>query len=578
MINRYLRLPSIFRGLTGLSAADLPREIFSGFTLAALIIPLNMGYAQIANLSPVLGLYAALLPLLIFALFADSKSLIASPDAPVVALIPTLLLFSLGMDGSLIALTLNCAFIFFLLWFFRLGFLFNFLSQPLLIGFISGLGIKIFLHQLYRIMSVPHDAHSPIDSSLINMIFPDSDSWLRNAHNFVLLVNKIIVQFPLSNWYSMLIGIGTILIIRLGKRYTPRLPGALIAIILMMLIVKAFNLEDYGVQILGFLKAGLPSFKLPPTQFDEYAQLFPSALIICAVTLSEGLLLTKRYSQLYGDKVDINQEIFAFGASNIAAGLTGALVMGSSASRTATMVSVGARSQIPSIVASLSIGIVLVFYSDVISMLPMAALAGVVANSVLSLVEVDKLRDLQRKHSADFWLAIIALLSVLFIGVFKAVIITFVLSAVMVVMRASRPLAGVVNKDSENQFFLANEKSQPIITMPGILIYRFEFALLFFNATAFADGIHDAITRTLQKKETHIRLFILDATGIVDLDTTGASALEDTVKFIKNNGIQIAITHASSNLISLLHRYDLTGVISKEQIFTTNTQAIAKMT
>ncbi len=536
------------------------------------MIPLNMGYAEMAGLPAVVGLYAAMLPLLVFSIFADSRSLIASPDAPVAALIPTVLLYSLGVDSSLAVLSLDCALIFFLLWYFRLGFLANFLSYPLLVGFISGLGIDIFLRQLWRIMSVPPNSNRVFDNYFLHTIFPIREHWDKTADNFINLIFDLISQAPDLNKYSMSIGIGTMILVFLIKRFTPWLPGSLVAILLMTALVDFFQLKEHGVHVMGYVEAGLPSIQLPIFNLHEFVTLFPSALVICAVTLAGGLLLTKRYSQMYGDHADVNQEIFAFGAANLAAGLTGALVMGSSASRTAAMDSAGARSQIPGLVASIVVAISLVFFSDYLALLPSAALAGVVASAVLKLIEVEKIKLLYQQRKSDFWLAMICLFSVLLIGIFNAVVIAFIFSLVLLVFQASNPLSGVLTKDSSGHFSL-NIKEDAIVSQNDVLIYQFNSALLFFNATVFSDGIQNAIER-VNSNEHKVSNLVLDVAAMTDIDATGAASLLDTINFLEKKNISIAISNSNIQFKTLLENYGLLERIGNDNFYATNELAI----
>ena len=558
--------------MRGVPLNKVPGQIFAGFTLAALMIPLNMGYAEMAGLPAIVGLYAAMLPLLVFSIFADSKSLIASPDAPVTALIPTVLLYALGVNSSLAILAFDCALIFFLLWYFRLGFLANFLSYPLLVGFISGLGIDIFLRQLRRIMSVPPNTHQLVSDSFLNIIFPVQEYWDKTAHNFINLLFDLVTQLPYANKYSVLIGIGTIVLVHLIKQFTPWLPGSLIAILMMTAAVDFFQLKEHGVEVMGIMEAGLPPIHLPVFNLHELVALLPSAMIICAVTLAEGLLLTKRFSQMYGDQADANQEIFAFGAANVAAGLTGALVMGSSASRTAAMDSAGARSQIPSLVASLVVAITLIFFSNLLALLPSAALAGVVASAVLGLIEVRKIKLLYQQRKPDFWLAMICLFSVLFIGIFNAVVVAFIFSLVLLVFQASKPLAGVLTKDQYGHFSL-NADSDSRISENGVIIYQFNSALLFFNAATFADGIRKAVEQA-NTGGGQVMHFIVDASAIVDIDTTGASSFKDVLDFLEQQRIRLSISHSNVHFMDLLENYGLLDRIGKENFFVSNRLAI----
>jgi high affinity sulfate transporter 1 len=517
--SNYLRLPQFLRGIRGVQG--ISKEIIAGVTLAALMIPLNIGYAQVAGLPAIVGLYAAIFPMIAFAIFATSRNLIASPDAPIAALIGGVLLALVPATDPLyvqysFALALLCALIFFLFWFFRLGFLANFLSRAVLVGFISGLGIEVFTSQLKKIMGVSIEA----------------EGYFRE-------VIALIASIPVANWYSVAIGVGSIVIIRLLKRFAPALPGALIALVIMTAIVALFGLDQRGVSVLGPVPSGLPTLTIPQIPWGDYLKLLPGALAVCGVTLAEGLLIAKKYAQKYDYKIDPDQEMFAFGAANVAAGLTGSFVIGSSASRTAAMDGAGAHSQIPSLVAAVAVAILLLFFAPLLALLPNAALGGIVANAVLSLIEVDELRELYRMRRSEFWIAVVCLLSVLVLGALPAVIIAFVFSTIAVVGRASRPQTSILREHPDGSGFYpevqaddtddapaqaASQAEEPLDTLPGLIIYRFSSSLYFANAGLFADQVEQLVDVAAARGEK-LEWFLLDASAVNDVDTTARRPL-----------------------------------------------------
>lgn len=540
--------PRPFVALRGVKA--LPQEILAGITLAALMIPLNIGYAQVAGLPPVVGLYACILPMIAFALFSTSRNLVAGPDAPISALIGGLLVALAAPNDPryvqlAFALGLLCALIFFLFWLFKLGFLANFLSRAVLVGFITGLGIEVFTSQLKKIMGVS-----------------------IHAEGYFREVLALIQAIPVANLYSVGIGVGSIVIIRLLKRYAPKLPGALIALVLMTVIVAVFNLDQRGVSVLGQVPAGLPSFALPQVAVSDYVALLPGALAICGVTLAEGLLIARKYAQKYGDQIDPDQEMFAFGLANAAAGLTGGLVLGSSASRTAAMDSAGARSQWPGIVAALVVAVVLMFFSGLLALLPNAALGGIVANAVLKLIEVGELKELFHMRRSEFWIALVALLSVLVLGALPAVLIAFLLSLVDLLRRAAAPHTTVLAQAADGHFISSEPPATQ--TAPGLVMYRFGASLYFANANLFVEDVK----RLIDAAQPPLRWFALDAESINDIDTTGAQALEQVIELLHKRGITFVLVRAHEPVRELLHRYDLLEKIDERRLYATNRDAI----
>ncbi|MFZ4677426.1 MAG: SulP family inorganic anion transporter [Nodosilinea sp.] len=547
----------LFQGLRGVRQADLPTEILAGVTLAALMIPLNIGYAQVAGLPATVGLYSAILPMVAFAIFCTSRQVVASPDAAIAALLGSTLVGLAAPDDPryiqlAYAVALLCAIIFFLFSFFKLGFLANFLSKAVLAGFITGLGIEVLTSQVKKIMGISVE----VDEWFW------FEGWFREVFQIISKVGE-------ANLYTVAIGVGSIVIIRLLKRFAPRIPGALVALVMMTVLVAALQLEQKGVKVLGQIPAGLPTLTIPQVTLGDFGKLLPAALALCGITLAEGLLLGRSYAQKRGYSIDSDQEMFAFGASNLASGLTGGFAVGSSASRTAAMDSNGSRSQIPSLVGAIVVALVLLFFTNQLAMLPNAALAGIVANAVLGLIEVDELKQLYRLRRSEFWIAIACLLSVLVLGPLKAVAIAFLLSMIDLLARASKPptavLAGAPGKD---RFVTATRYPEAAPT-PGLLIYRFSAPLIFANAEFFKQQIADLVETTTPP----VQWFVLDAEAITDIDVTGAEALEQAIESLEHHRVAFAMTRVSQPVQQLLSTYALMPhPIGREDIYDTNRQ------
>ena len=541
-----------FVAIRGMVGGALTREVLAGITLAALMIPLNIGYAQVSGLPASVGLYAAIVPMFVFPLFSSSRHLVASPDAPVAALIGTLLATQLMLDPTTdiaqlaLAQALVAAVIFFLIWFFRLGFLANFLSRAVLVGFISGLGIEVLISQIKKIMGITF-----------------------YAEDFFAEIWEIITKIPQSNWYSVALGLGTILVIRLLKRYAPKLPGALIALILFTAVVAFFNLAAKGVSVLGAdsIPSGLPRLSFPDLDITDWLQLIPGAIALCAVTMAEGLLVARNYAQKYGEKLDPDQEMFAFGAANIATGLTGGFFIGSSASRTAAMDAQGSRSQIPTLIAGVVVALAVLFLAWFLALLPNAVLAGIVANAVLKLIEVGELKELYRQRKDEFWIAIVALSTVLLVGALYAVIVAFVLTTIVVVARAAYPKTTLlVPSDDEDVYIGRGDALVP--TDQDFVVYRFGGSLYFANANVFSEQIEAIVSGPHTPK-----WFVLDAEAIEDIDTTGAEAMNEVMNLLEKKQTTFAITRATDPIPDLLRRYELMERIGEEHVFATNRDA-----
>jgi len=568
-----IQWPQLFAGLQGLKRENLPREVSAGITLAALIIPLNIGYAQVAGLPPMVGLYAGIIPLIVFALFTSSRHVITSPDASIAALVGAVLLgFAAPGDPMRVqfalALALMCSVLFFIFWFFRLAFLANFLSRAVMVGFITGLGIEVFTNQLRKILDASFEGVMEVESMALQL--KDAMATSIETEGYLVEVIALIESIPYANIYSVAIGLGAIVIIRVLKRYAPMVPGALVALILTTAAVAIFSLDEHGVGVLGALPSGLPSFSVPGVSLADYMRLLPGAVAVVAITLSEGLLLVRKYSNKYEYKADGDQVLFAYGVANIASGFTGSLITGNSPSRSAAMDSAGSQSQFPSLVAAGVVALVLMFFTDVLAYLPQAALAGIVANAVLSLIEVDELRILWRMRQSEFWIAIVCLLSVLVLGPLDAVIIAFLLTTIDVIRRASQPGTWVLCEAPDGSHFIPKETDHTP-DASGLIVYRFGAPIYFANASLFLEEIDKLVTQAAPP----LRWFVLDAEAILDIDTTGAATLRQVLSLLSKHGVTFAMSRPSPRLSRVLKHYHLMELIGENRMYSTNRRAVA---
>jgi SulP family sulfate permease len=356
------------------------------------------------------------------------------------------------------------------------------------------------------------------------------------------------------------------------KRYAPKVPGALVALGLMTAVVAALSLDQHGVTVLGTIPSGLPSIGLPAVPPADYLRLLPGAMAVVAITLCEGLLLVRQYSRKHGYKADGDQVLFAYGAANLVAGLSGALVTGNSASRSAAMESAGSRSQLPSLIAAGTITLVMLFFTDTLAFLPNAALAGIVANAVLSLIEVGELRELYRMRRSEFWIAVVCLLSVLALGPLRAVIIAFLLATIDVIRRASRPSTWVLRESEDGSHFVPTET----VAAPdesGLIVYRFGSPLYFANANLFLEEVENLVTQG----RTPLKAFVLDAEAMSDIDTTGAEVLHQVLSLLANRSVIFAVARANPQLEPLLRRYGLLDLIGDNRLYPTNRHAVAAL-
>jgi high affinity sulfate transporter 1 len=564
----------MFSGLQGMKWADLPSEISAGITLAALIIPLNIGYAQVAGLPPVFGLYAGIIPLAVFALFTSSRHVVGSPDAPISAIMGAMLIGFAPIGDPLrvqyaLALALMCGLLFFVFWLFRLAFLANFLSRAVLAGFITGLGIEVLTNQARRVLGVVHTADVTGLTAMAEQLHETMATSVKSTGYFVELL-ALFESIPHANLYSVAIGLGTFIIVRVMKKHAPKAPAALIALILMTVTVAVLGLDQKGVKVLGAMPSGLPSLTLPNVSLADYLRLLPGAMAVVGITLCEALLLVRNCSRKHNTKADGDQVLFAYGMTSIASGFTGSLVSGPSASRTAAVDASGSRTQLSSLVAAAAVALVMVFFTEELAYLPTAALAGVVASAVLNLIEVEELRELWQMRRSEFWIAVVCLLSVLVFGPLQAVTIAFLLATIDLLRRAARPGTWVLQEAPDGSHFVPGETGQASDTS-GIIIYRFGAPLYFANATVFEEEVEKLVTQAA----TPVKWFVLDAEAMVDIDTTGEQTLHQVLTWLAKRGVTVALSRANQSTAALLVQYHLLELIGENRLYPTNRHAIA---
>jgi len=541
-----IQWPRPFDGLRGIKPADLPREISAGITLAALIIPLNIGYAQVAGLPATMGLYAAIIPLIMFAVFTSSRHLVGGPGPATAALVAAALVGFAAPGDPLrlqyaLALALMCSLFFFLAWFFRLAFLQNFLSRAVLVGFVSGLGIQVFTNQLRKILGISIDVHQQLEA--ITDKVEQSFGVALETQGYFLEVIAMVKEIPHANLYAVAIGFGSLIGVRMMKRYTPKIPGALVVLVLMSVIVIVFDLEAKGVSVLGNLPAGFPDLILPTVPLTDYVKLVPGALALVAITLAEGLLLARGYAQKHDYKFDGNS---------------------------AAMDSAGAQSQLSSLVAAGVVATILVFFTDVLALLPNAALAGIVANAVLSLIQVANLRGFFRMRRSEFWVAITCVLAVLLLGPLRAVAIAFLMSVIDLLKRSSNPFTTLLHESEPGSYFISGDKGAALAT-PGLIVYRFTAPVYFANADQFSEEIQKLVTQA----PAPVKLFVLDCSAIRDMDTTGAGALRKALVMLADRDVAFAISRAPTPLQSVLKDYGLFDEIGSQRFYLSNRDAVA---
>ncbi|MFE4951522.1 SulP family inorganic anion transporter [Leifsonia sp. NPDC056665] len=536
------------RPLAGLTAKNAVREVLGGVTLLAIAIPLNIGYAQIAGLPATAGLYALVVPAVVYALTVSSRQLVASPDAAAAALVASSL-GGLAVAGHQDYITLALAqalisgVLFLLCSFFKLGFLANFLSKPILVGFVGGLALDILVSQVAKMLGVK----------------------INSGGEFLEKVGGLITGLPTLNVWSLLISLGALVVLLVGRRLAATMPWALLVLIVATVVVVFTGAERAGVAVLGHVDAGPPTFTWPVIEWGQWLALIPSAIALTVVTMGEGLLVSRSYGEKRGYPTRPDRDLFAFGAANIAAGVSGGFAVGSSTSRTAAMDQSGSRTQLPSLITALGTLLLLIFGTALLADIPSPAIGTIVAVAVVPLLGIPDFNRLWRLDRFEFAIGAACFLGALIIGPIAGIVIAFVLAVVNVTRRAANPPIDTLAADGDPQRSLLSAAPAGEPTVPGVVVVRLAAPLFFANSTSFEKAVERAVSDT---GATHV---VLDMEAVTDVDVTGAESWEAVQTFLAAHGGDLALSRVRPGIHDRLQHL---GLLDGVRFFDTNREAI----
>jgi high affinity sulfate transporter 1 len=506
--------PTIKKDMPG----NLPKDIISGIVIAAVSIPISMGYAQIAGLPAVYGLYGSVFPILFFALFSTSPQMIFGVDAAPAAMIGAVLV-SLGIEAGseeavriIPVLTFYTACWLLLFSCMKAGRMVSYISTPVMGGFISGIAVTIILMQIPKFMG--SGAGSGELFELLEDIFKACQS-----------VNKI----------SLALGLGSLAILLISKKIMPKFPMAVVMMILGALITKLFHVERYGVTLLSAVETGLPKFSIPDFSVLEIGEGLGMSLTVALVIMAETLLASHNFALKNGYTLRDNQEIFAYAAGNFAAAFTGCCPVNGSVSRTVMGEQFGGKTQAMSVVAGLSMLVLLLTATGFIGYLPVPVLTSIVISALLSVIEFDLAERLWKVSRTEFLIFMGAFLGVLVLGTIFGVLIGVLLSFVEVIIRATNPPRGFLGIIPGRDGFFHMNRNRQARPIEHVVIYRFSGSLFFANIKAFQEDIENSI-------QEDTKAVIVDAGGISSIDITAADRLDILYRKLKKQGIKFYLT------------------------------------
>src|SRR5690242_2122229 len=548
------RRPNWLSGLGWLPLVDqfrgyrpdwLRSDLAAGLSVAAVSLPSAIAYPAIAGLPIEVGLFATIFSLVGYALFGPSRQLMVGPDtATCIMLAGVLSTLAPISDADRVALTLVLTMVVGLFCFaaglLRLGFLANFLSRPMLVGFLAGISLTLIVGQIKRMTGV--------DIKSDGLVRPPLELAIRSSE----------MHFP-----TLMIGLGTLIFLRVFRLIAPAVPASLIAIILVILSSQQADLRSHGVAVLGTLPNLQFKMALPSLTHGVNLDLVGGALAIMVVAFGSGAITARSFAMKARSDMDTDRELFGFGAGNILSGLFGGFAVTASDSRTAVNFAVGGRTQLTGIVAALTVAIIVLYVAGPIAFLPTATLGAILISAAIDLIDIRELRSLLRISRSEFCFALITMIGVVIAGVLQGVFIAIAATLAHLLWGTSHPRLALLGRipGSAGLYKLHRfPKARPI---PGLTIVVLQSALVFFNA--------DFVKRRLLKIARATRAtdwwFILDAAAVNTLDSTGVAVLEEIREHLAEAGVSFGIADLNTRARQIVNHAGVDERIGADMIF-----------
>lgn len=524
---------------------DLSGDLSAGLTVGVMLIPQGMAYALIAGLPPIYGLYAALVPLVVYALFGTSRQLAVGPVAMVSLLVAAGVAPLAGDDVALyVTLALTLSLMVGALQFFlgvaRFGFLTNFLSHPVLSGFTSAAALIIGLNQLKHLLGL-----NIARSNYIHEIL-----W------------SALTQIGATHLPTLALGLGSIVLLVVLKRWKKTFPGALVVVVLTTLAVWLLRLDLQGVKIVGEVPSGLPGFRLPNVGMAEIDALIPTALAIGLVGFMESIAVAKAFASKHRYEVDANQELIGLGLANLIGGLFQAYPTTGGFSRTAVNDQAGARTPLAAILSAGVIALTLLFLTSLFFFMPKAVLAAIVMVAVVGLINLKEAQFLWRVKRQDFYLLVLTFLATLSLGIEQGILVGVAASLVLVIQQSSRPHTAVMGRLPGTKTYRNIERNPEAVTRSDLIILRVDAALYFANVSYFKDKL-----REIEEQAPALRAIVIDAYPMNRIDSSAAHALLEIIEDAQRRGIRFYFSGVKGPVMDVLERAGIVDRIGRDHFF-----------
>ena len=539
------RFPML-QGILPVDRSMVLADIMAGITLAALAIPQVMGYARIAGAPVITGLYTMLIPMALFAIFGSSRRLVVGADSATAAIVAGGLA-GLAVSGSAEYLALcgvlacMAAVMLIIARLIRLGFLADFLSRTVLIGFLTGVGVQVAVGEIRGMLGLPMGGHGALG---------------RLIHD--------VQHLQQSNWPTLITTAAVLIIIFGSRKISRKLPGPLIAVIGAITVSWAINLKAHGVAILGPVPGGIPAVGLPHVDLSVslLMKLLPTAFSIFVVILAQSAATSRAYATRYDERFSENVDLVGLSLANMGAGLTGTFVVNGSPTMTQVVDGAGGHSQLGQITTSVIVLLVLLFLTGPLELMPGAVISAVVFLIGLDLIDVSGMRQIFRERPAEFGVALITAATVVLVGVEQGILLAMFLSLVSHTRHGYRPKNAVIVEAQPEGW-----KTAPVATrgqlLPGLLAYRFNHSMYYANA----GQLLEEVSRLAKEAKPPLVWFCIGAGAVDDIDYTAAATLRSLYAILQGQGIRLIFFEVSDEVYAHLERSGITGLVGKDAFY-----------
>ncbi|MXN63618.1 STAS domain-containing protein [Stappia sp. GBMRC 2046] len=541
---REFRLPFL-QGMLPIRMADVPAEIVAGLTFASLAIPEVMGYTKIAGTPVITGLYTILIPMALFALFGSSRHLVVGADSATAAILASGLA-GIAATGSseyvalASLLALLAALLLIMARILGLGFLADFLSRTVLVGFLTGVGIQVALGELPRLLGIDDGGHGTAEK-----------------------LTRALHELGRINGPTFAVAASVLILIIGCRRISPRIPGPLLAVVGVIAASWAMDLESYGISTLGTIPSGLPTIGLPDVEWNWQLiqNLLPTALSMVVVILAQSAATSIAYAARYDERFDENTDLVGLGLANLGAGLSGTFVVNGSPTKTEMVDRAGGRNQLAQLVTAAVVLVVILFLTGPLALMPQAVLSAVVFMIGIDLIDIRGMHKIFSQARSEFWVALVTAAVVVLVGVEQGVLLAMALSLINHTRRGYRPKNAVLVK-ADGIGWRAQPIDNPGELEPGLLVYRFSHSMYYANAEQFSREVV-----SLTETERDLRWFCIDASAIDEVDFSAGQALVTVCDYLKKRGIRLVFVMVEPEVRAELDRYGVSRMVGENAFF-----------